>query len=100
MDRRKTVTREELIKKVAKALIDVDPCVEGYHESHIRLKTPDAKAAIAIVLEEAAKVCGNADLDWEKTHEDDYEGPDWWSGFGHACDYCVAAIRALGNDGE
>lgn len=37
----------EMIERVALALIDADPSVEGYHESHIEAKRKYARAAIA-----------------------------------------------------
>src|SRR5208337_665117 len=44
----------ELEERVAKALIDADPTVSGYHETHIAAKLPDARAAI--------QACGIDDL--------------------------------------
>jgi len=44
----------ELEERVAKALIDADPTVSGYHETHIAAKLSDARAAI--------RACGIDDL--------------------------------------
>jgi len=44
----------ELEERVAKALIDADPTVSGYHETHIAAKLSDARAAI--------QACGIDDL--------------------------------------
>jgi hypothetical protein len=41
----------EMIEVAARALIDSDPCVSGYHQTHIDMKTPYAKAAIAAIVD-------------------------------------------------
>ena len=50
------MTPEELREKVAKALIDSDPTISGYHSDHIAIKSVAADAAIRVVLEAALEV--------------------------------------------
>lgn len=75
-----SATKEE-IEAVAKALIDADSAVRGYHPLHIAMKVPAAKAAIAALdevradLMEAAEQRGyaNAMEAERKLHEDRIE---------------------------
>jgi hypothetical protein len=41
----------EMVERVAKALIDDDPTMFGHHESHIKAKESAARAAIASMRE-------------------------------------------------
>ena len=43
------------LEAVARALIDADPSVEGYHQTHISMKLPDARAAITAYLQAEAE---------------------------------------------
>lgn len=45
------MTYSDLAKKVACALIDADPTISGYHETHIAVKLPSARAAMAVIAE-------------------------------------------------
>ena len=36
----------EMVDRVARALIDADPHIHGYHETHMEIKRPAARAAI------------------------------------------------------
>ena len=50
------IATSEEIEAVAKALIDADPTVRGYHPLHIEMKVPAAKAAIAALDEIRAQI--------------------------------------------
>lgn len=45
------MTRDELIEKMAQALIDADPSIDGYHETHVEAKRPYACAALSAIEE-------------------------------------------------
>lgn len=44
----------EALEAAARALIDADPSMEGYHQVHIDAKMSDARAAISAFLEASA----------------------------------------------
>jgi hypothetical protein len=50
------MTYNDLAKKVACALIDADPTMSGYHETHIAVKLPSARAAMAVIAEALREV--------------------------------------------
>lgn len=66
------MTYDELVEKVACALINTDPTMFGYHATHIAVKLPSARAAMAVIAEALHEVtpamteaCEASELAWE-----------------------------------
>lgn len=90
-----TDAQQRMREAAARALIDVDPCVDGYCDDHIAMKMPDVDAVARVVLGVAANVAGDSVDPWPAHHNEAER-----SGYNMACDHIAAAIRALGTGGE
>jgi len=78
---------DDLVERVARALVSNDSRLAGLEDRLWKIYANDARAAIAIVLEEAARV---ADAEEVK--------PYTWGGQQRTARYIAAAIRAMIQD--
>ena len=81
---------DDLVERVARALVSpkADP-------SDWRFWTDEARAAIAVVLEEAAKVCDAIETKLSDQWRANYKVCDYTQGASDGANDCAAAIRAL-----